>query len=509
LTLPGIGDLVDGRFRISRKLGEGGTSAVYEAIHTITDKKFAIKWLLPELASDEAAVDRFIHEARIAGKFAHPNAVQVFDICKANDSFYMLMELLEGESLQARLERLGRLSIRTACAIIMPCCDVLVAAHRAGIVHRDLKPANIFLCKPEVHAGVEQTKLLDFGISKFSSDQNLSLVNTATGSVIGTPLYMAPEQMLGEVADARTDIYAIGAVLFELVAGQPPYYADNYAELVVKATVECRPSAAGKLTELDPVFAAIVAKAMARNPGRRYASVAQLMQALRPYVEDVPIEAPAPEPSPAPSAAPTTLQAIEIARVEESLQQHSRLVFGRSRWQLATIGGLCVLGVLGWHALQPRTPMLDTGMVRPMSVSDAPRERDNGGNFGDSAARDDDADFNVFTGQALRDPLVTPQPSAAGSRGGNGGAHTRSKRSSSAHTVQREAATQSVTAPAPTTRANDDDAASLPSLRLQRDDFSSKARDRAAVRRDEQLAPAAEPSGPTPMPSASVSRHDF
>lgn len=282
LTLPGIGDLVDGRFRIDRKLGEGGTSTVYEVSHVITDKKFAIKWLLPELALEDAAVDRFIHEARVGGKFAHPHAVQVYDICKASDSFYMLMELLHGESVQTRLEREGQLNVQDACSIVLTCADVLSAAHRAGIIHRDLKPANIFLCKegdnPEV------TKLLDFGISTFCSDlQNISLTATPRGSVIGTPLYMSPEQMLGEVVDRRADIYALGAVLYELVSGQPPYHADSYGELVVKVTVEARPTPLEELAPVDRQFAAVVARAMARRPEQRYSTVEELIFALRPY----------------------------------------------------------------------------------------------------------------------------------------------------------------------------------------------------------------------------------
>jgi serine/threonine-protein kinase len=282
LTLPGIGDLVDGRFRIDRKLGEGGTSTVYEVSHVITDKKFAIKWLLPELALEDAAVDRFIHEARVGGKFAHPHAVQVYDICKASDSFYMLMELLHGESLQSRLEREGQLKVQDACSIVLTCADVLCAAHRAGIIHRDLKPANIFLSKDGDNPVV--TKLLDFGISTFCSDlQNMSLTATPRGNVIGTPLYMSPEQMLGQEVDRRADIYALGAVLYELVSGMPPFQADSYGELVVKVTVEARPTPLEDIAPVDRQFAAIVSRAMARRPEQRYSTVEELIFALRPY----------------------------------------------------------------------------------------------------------------------------------------------------------------------------------------------------------------------------------
>jgi len=282
LTLPGIGDLVDGRFRIDRMLGEGGTSTVYEVVHVITEKRFAIKWLLPELALEDAAVDRFIHEARVGSRFAHPLAVQVFDICRANGSFYMLMELLQGESLQARLERVGRLDVQTACSIMLTCADVLSAAHRGGIIHRDLKPANIFLCmEPD---GLEVPKLLDFGISTFYEDlQGISsLTATPRGSVIGTPLYMSPEQMLSRKVDPRADIYALGAVLYELVSGQPPFQADSYAELVVQVTVEANPTPLQAIALVDPQFAAVVAKAMAREPDERFQTVEELIVALRP-----------------------------------------------------------------------------------------------------------------------------------------------------------------------------------------------------------------------------------
>jgi tRNA A-37 threonylcarbamoyl transferase component Bud32 len=281
-TLPRIGDLVDGKFRIDRKLGEGGTSTVYEVSHVITDKKFAIKWLLPELALDDDAVDRFIHEARIGGRFIHPHSVQIYDICRANNSFYMLLDLLEGESLQARLDRVGRFSVPDACGIVLQCADILAAAHDASIVHRDLKPANIFLCAGPGRA--ETPRILDFGISKFCAElKSLSLVETAKGNVIGTPLYMSPEQMLGEAIGPRTDIYALGAVLYEMVSGRPPFHADSYADLVIKVAIEGKAQPLDRVAQVEPEFAAIVAKAMAQAPEDRFASVDELARAVMPY----------------------------------------------------------------------------------------------------------------------------------------------------------------------------------------------------------------------------------
>jgi serine/threonine protein kinase len=281
LTLPSIGDVVDGKFRIERKLGEGGTSTIYEARHNITDKKFAIKWLFPELALNDAAVERFIHEAKVGGRFVHANVVQVYDICKANDSFYILMELLEGESLQARLERVGRFSVRAACDVLVPCAEAVGAAHRAGIVHRDLKPANIFLSVAEGQAG-ELPKVLDFGISKLCTNA-FSPATTTSRTVIGTPLYMAPEQMRGQPSDARTDIYALGVVLYQLVSGEPPFAGDNYAELVFKVTIDGKPLPLADICQAGEQFAAVVARAMAREPIDRFASMAEFVQALLPY----------------------------------------------------------------------------------------------------------------------------------------------------------------------------------------------------------------------------------
>src|SRR3954465_5125130 len=120
MTLPSIGDVVDEKFRIERKLGEGGTSSIYEVRHAITDKRFAIKWLAPELAQNEQAVHQFIHEAKVCGRLEHPNAVQIYDICRNRDTYYLLMELLEGESLETRLQRVQRLSVRAACDILLP-----------------------------------------------------------------------------------------------------------------------------------------------------------------------------------------------------------------------------------------------------------------------------------------------------------------------------------------------------------------------------------------------------
>jgi serine/threonine protein kinase len=311
LTLPSIGDVVDGKFRIERMLGEGGTSTVYAVRHAITDKQFAIKWLSPELAKNELAVERFIHEAKVCGRYAHPNAVQIYDICRIDESFYLLMELLEGESLETRLKRVKRFSVEAACDILLPCTEALGAAHRAGIVHRDLKPSNIFLCRVEGRSE-DVPKVLDFGISKLTyNGYDVSPVTTTTRTVIGTPQYMAPEQMRGRQADPRFDVYALGVVLYELVAGQPPFECDTFADLVFKV-LEAQSARLDQIVQADPEFAAIVARAMARDADDRYPSMGEFAQALLPYSsQGKPVERATPAPAaalPPIAAAPRVLK---------------------------------------------------------------------------------------------------------------------------------------------------------------------------------------------------------
>jgi serine/threonine protein kinase len=484
LTLPGIGDLVDGRFRIDRKLGEGGTSTVYEVSHVITDKKFAIKWLLPELALEDAAVDRFIHEARVGGKFAHPHAVQVYDICKASDSFYMLMELLQGESVQTRLERDGRLSVQEACSIVLTCADVLAAAHRVGIIHRDLKPANIFLCK-DGEDSPQVTKLLDFGISTFCSDlQNISLTSTPRGSVIGTPLYMSPEQMLGEQVDQRADIYALGAVLYELVSGQPPFQADSYGELVVKVTVEARPTPLRELAKVDRQFAAVVGRAMARKPADRFSTVEELTFALRPYAGP-----------PDTSTVRTIASAVPLARstrselsISQTRPRFAPRRFGRSAWLtgvLAISGAALATFGTHWLVRSHDTVAADsTPALR--SIVTLPPER--------VASPSSEADWErtggqeVLTGRAAPDDMpVSTVPASK----------THGRKSASTRRATSAPKPEEAAAPAvePVSEKGTDAprrAAPGPNVQLRRNDFRA----------------APTPSNTAP-PRASVSRTDF
>lgn len=280
--LPEPGDIVAGKYRVERVLGAGGMGAVFEATHQVTGKRFAVKWLLPDLSGHAEAVKRFIREAQVAGRFEHPNVVEIYDVGEERGSFFMVMELLLGESLAQYLRSRARLSPSEACTLLIPCMRGVSCAHRAGIVHRDLKPDNIFVCSDGVHPVVP--KVLDFGISKMANlAGDVSPSITKTGIVMGTPHYMAPEQIRGKDLDHRVDVYAFGVILYQALSGWLPFPGDTYSELVLKiATEEPKP-----LAEHDPslprALIDIVSRAMSRDPNARYQTVDELADALVPF----------------------------------------------------------------------------------------------------------------------------------------------------------------------------------------------------------------------------------
>jgi serine/threonine-protein kinase len=238
--------------------------------------------MLPELAKDEDAVQRFMREARAAGRITHPNVVDVYDVGSHDDSYFLVMEYLQGEPLTSALARRD-LTPTEVLGLLLPAMRGVAAAHRQGVVHRDLKPDNIFLAYEE--DGVRrEAKVLDFGISKLSSDDQPNMHLTRTGAVIGTPYYMSPEQIRGKgEVDRRSDIYAFGVILYEALGGQVPFSAETYGALVLEiATGTPKP-----LQELVPTLplelSRIVLRAMARDASARYPTMEDLLAALEPF----------------------------------------------------------------------------------------------------------------------------------------------------------------------------------------------------------------------------------
>ncbi len=276
------GQIVDGKYRIVRELGSGAMGAVYEGEQFRIKRRVAIKVMSPRICGDENAARRFEREAQAAGRIGSEHIIEVLDLgTLADGGLFLVMELLEGCTLRERLERSGRLRPEQIVPLMQQLLAGLEAAQRAGIIHRDLKPDNVFLCRE--HAGIPDfVKLLDFGISKFGplgNDAAMSM--TRTGAILGTPHYMSPEQARGaRDVDHRSDLYSVGVMMYQALSGQRPFQADTFNELVFKVGLETPPPLESFVPELDPAFAALVRRAMARAPSDRHQSAAELRDAL-------------------------------------------------------------------------------------------------------------------------------------------------------------------------------------------------------------------------------------
>jgi serine/threonine protein kinase len=279
---PLIGAILDDRWRITRKLAQGGMGAVYEAQHTTLAKRAAVKVLLDKHASDADVVARLRQEARLASSVGDPHIVEVHDVGLTRDGrTFIAMELLVGSSLSERLASGGRLAEREAISVARQIAGALAAAHGKGIVHRDVKPANILLVERD---GAPFVKVVDFGISKVlhrEDQDDTSPETTQAGIVLGTPLYMSPEQARGaDDVDHRADVYALGVVLYELVTGKRPFDGRHRMQVVAQVLEgDFRPPSA-HLPGISPVLEDVIVRAMAKRREARYQTMAELEQAL-------------------------------------------------------------------------------------------------------------------------------------------------------------------------------------------------------------------------------------
>ena len=276
------GTVVDGKYRLVRQLGEGGMGVVWVAEHAFLNKHVALKLLRPELSDQHEVLARFTQEAQTTSKLEHENIVRVTDFGRAADGrMYLVMEMLEGHPLANEMAELQKLSVDRALFVTRQMLTGLEAAHKSGVVHRDLKPENVFLVAR--NDGTEFVKLLDFGIAKLRKDASVKL--TSTGMVLGTPMYMAPEQARGVPdIDGRVDVHAAGVILYEMLAGRPPYLGDNY-NLVLFEILTGKPPHLSKFApEVESSLAEIVMKSFAPDRNLRYQTATEFREALEQYL---------------------------------------------------------------------------------------------------------------------------------------------------------------------------------------------------------------------------------
>jgi eukaryotic-like serine/threonine-protein kinase len=366
------GQLIDGRYQIDYVLGVGSMGIVYGARHAAVGKLVAVKALRAHLASDAEAIQRFNAEATAATSIGNQHIVETYDFGRlADGTAYLVMEYLEGRSLADLVEGFSPLSALRISKIAVQIAEALNAAHLAGIVHRDLKPDNVFLCERE--GDHDFVKILDFGIAKFGVSQARL---TQAGAVFGTPAYMSPEQALGKATDGRTDIYALGVMLYEMACGRVPFQGENaIAVLSMHANEEPEPLSKQQ-PEVSPELEAIVHKCLNKDVEARYGSMAELAADLARMASGLPVRAEARPATPPVALPPPTAQADvitlpEIGLASSPVSAPAPLSVGERGvpWPLVLLLLVAVAGGMFWilrHRAPGTTPSAHQAQPRPL-----------------------------------------------------------------------------------------------------------------------------------------------
>ncbi len=359
------GDVLAGKYRVEGLLGEGGMGTVLAARRVTLEDRVAVKVMKREAARDGEAVARFLREGRASVRIKGEHVARVLDVGSLEDGTpYMVMEHLDGADLGTLVERDGPLPVPVAIDYVLQACEALAEAHAQGIIHRDIKPSNLFLT--ERLDGSRIVKVLDFGISKLTSAVDESRPDygmTQTQTVMGSPQYMAPEQMRSSRrVDARTDIWAIGTLLHELLTGVAPFEARTMPELFAMILQDPAPPLAARRPEVPAGLDRIVARCLEKDPEMRPASIAELARALAPFgtataalkaesISRLPAAPSRPSlivPSTSSSALPSSSPAVAASRTEPTILEESteRRVLPTPRW-IGVLVGLAALAVVG------------------------------------------------------------------------------------------------------------------------------------------------------------------
>jgi serine/threonine-protein kinase len=279
---PKPGDLISNKYRVLRLIGEGGMGAVYEGRHEVLGAPVALKFLHADLARRPGLATRFLQEARVTACIQSPHVARVTDVDTADGCPYLVMELLRGESLQALIDRLGRLPVDQALDYTLQTLMGLEAAHSLGVVHRDLKPDNLFVTPS---TGGPVVKIIDFGIAKLRASNEYTRGLTRAGVLMGTPEYMAPEQLYSaNLVDHRADLYSVGAILYEMLSGQRPADGDDAAVIVAQVSSGAVKPLTELVPELNPALATAAHRALVPEREQRYGDAAAMRLALLPFV---------------------------------------------------------------------------------------------------------------------------------------------------------------------------------------------------------------------------------
>jgi serine/threonine protein kinase len=271
-----VGGVLAGRYEIRQQLGAGGMGVVYRAFDRELGEPVAIKTLRPDLVGDPGLLERFKQEIRLARKISHPNVVRTHDLGEAGGLYFITMEFVEGTALDEVIRRRGALPLPVTLTIGRQLCRALEVAHAQGIVHRDIKPPNLVVDAQGF------LKVMDFGIARLMEGRQAPSSHglTAAGSIIGTPEYMAPEQLLGQAVDGRADLYAAGIVLYECATGRRLFTGDSFATVLMKQVQEPPPDPRSIVPGLSEELVAVLLKALAKEPAQRWQSAAELLHAL-------------------------------------------------------------------------------------------------------------------------------------------------------------------------------------------------------------------------------------
>ncbi|MEW6434874.1 MAG: protein kinase [Myxococcota bacterium] len=382
--------LIDGRYKLLEKLGEGGMGSVFKVEHARMGKIAALKLLRPDHALDKGIKARFLQEARVVARLSHPNTVQVFDSGELEDGgLFITMEYVPGKDLAWHLKAHGPMSEDKAVSIGIQLLASLQEAHELGVVHRDLKPANVMLVRRR-KSGDDQVKLLDFGIAKLQEAEGRK---STTGDFVGTPAYMSPEQIRGDALDARSDLYSLGAMLFELVTGRQLYEGPTPIAIVTQHTGAPVPRIAdvAPQAQVSPAFEAVVRKALAKDPADRYRDAEQMRAALEALRRQLGGQANDYTPMP-------TELADKMLKREDFDRFERRLRLQRIITPIIALAVVVAAVGLGWHFFRqhavagPRTEEVEPNDL-PAEATAVPLGADVKGAIGAAAANANDRDM--------------------------------------------------------------------------------------------------------------------